>query len=92
MQLLSIIGQHPVELLIGVYSLINLVIALRAAPTPQERCTIELYFDQNGAYPTSQTSGTPAGVRVDLLRKRLVEITAKRRTRRLSICPLESSA
>lgn len=25
---------------------------------------LELYFDQNGAYPTSQTTGTPAGVRI----------------------------
>ena len=40
MQLLSLASQHPVELVIILYSLINLVIALKEAPTAQERCTI----------------------------------------------------
>lgn len=44
MQLVSIISQHPVESLIAVYSLINLVIALRSAPTSRERCTIVVQY------------------------------------------------
>ena len=44
MQLPSIIVQHPVESLIVVYSLINLVIALKDAPTAQARCTIVVQY------------------------------------------------
>ncbi len=44
MQLLAIATQHPVEVLTGAYLLINLVIALRSAPTSQERCTIIVQY------------------------------------------------
>lgn len=44
MQLVSIISQHPVESLIAVYFLINLVIALRSAPTSRERCMIVVQY------------------------------------------------
>ena len=44
MQLVSIISQQPVESLIAVYFLINLVIALRSAPTSRERCMIVVQY------------------------------------------------
>ena len=44
MQLLAIATQHPVEVLTGAYLLINLVIALRSAPTSQERCMIIVQY------------------------------------------------
>ena len=64
MQLLAIATQHPVEVLTGAYLLINLVIALRSAPTSQERCTIivqylEAFFSRISTSKLKSGASTP---------------------------------